>query len=121
MSSMRERVVPFIMQVVRAWTMWKHLRAIILLPGIVTLVLPSTILWRGGIDTLGLWPSFPASRIVLPTIGSLCICLGLLLIPLLEEPGLVKRFGEDYLSYKRNVPRWIPRWTPWGAGATDAS
>ncbi|MDD8017835.1 MAG: isoprenylcysteine carboxylmethyltransferase family protein [Bacteroidota bacterium] len=30
-----------------------------------------------------------------------------------EEPGLAKRFGEEYLEYKRNVPRWIPRLTPW--------
>jgi protein-S-isoprenylcysteine O-methyltransferase Ste14 len=30
-------------------------------------------------------------------------------IPLAEEPGLAKRFGDDYLDYKRNVPRWIPR------------
>ncbi len=37
-------------------------------------------------------------------------------IPLSEEPGLVKRFGEDYLIYKRNVPRWVPRWTPWEGG-----
>jgi protein-S-isoprenylcysteine O-methyltransferase Ste14 len=29
-----------------------------------------------------------------------------------EEPGLVKRFGEDYIVYKRNVPRWIPRLWP---------
>jgi protein-S-isoprenylcysteine O-methyltransferase Ste14 len=29
-----------------------------------------------------------------------------------EEPDLYKRFGEDYLEYKRNVPRWIPRLTP---------
>jgi protein-S-isoprenylcysteine O-methyltransferase Ste14 len=34
-------------------------------------------------------------------------------IPLSEEPGLVNRFGEEYLTYKRNVPRWIPRLTPW--------
>ena len=34
-------------------------------------------------------------------------------IPLSEEPGLVKRFGEEYLTYKQNVPRWIPRLTPW--------
>jgi protein-S-isoprenylcysteine O-methyltransferase Ste14 len=38
-------------------------------------------------------------------------------IPLLEEPGLVKRFGEEYLTYKRNVPRWIPRWTLWDGEA----
>jgi protein-S-isoprenylcysteine O-methyltransferase Ste14 len=30
-----------------------------------------------------------------------------------EEPGLLKRFGDDFLNYKRNVPRWIPRLTPW--------
>lgn len=30
-----------------------------------------------------------------------------------EEPTLVKRFGESYLAYKQNVPRWIPRLTPW--------
>jgi protein-S-isoprenylcysteine O-methyltransferase Ste14 len=34
-------------------------------------------------------------------------------IPLLEEPGLVNRFGDDYVTYKQNVPRWIPRLTPW--------
>ncbi|MCE9645771.1 MAG: isoprenylcysteine carboxylmethyltransferase family protein [Chloroflexi bacterium] len=30
-----------------------------------------------------------------------------------EEPGLEKRFGESYLRYKANVPRWIPRLRPW--------
>jgi len=30
-----------------------------------------------------------------------------------EEPGLEKRFGEEYEEYRRNVPRWIPRWKPW--------
>jgi protein-S-isoprenylcysteine O-methyltransferase Ste14 len=34
-------------------------------------------------------------------------------MPLVEEPGLVRRFGEDYLRYRRAVPRWIPRRTPW--------
>ena len=32
-----------------------------------------------------------------------------------EEPGLERRFGEEYRSYIRQVPRWIPRrraWTP---------
>jgi len=26
-----------------------------------------------------------------------------------EEPGLEKRFGQEYLVYKNNVPRWFPR------------
>lgn len=30
-----------------------------------------------------------------------------------EEPGLALRFGEGYQVYKANVPRWIPRLTPW--------
>ncbi len=173
--------------------MWKHLRAIVLLPGIVTLVIPGTILWRSGTDSFGLWQSFPAARVVLSVIGAFCICLGLLLmvatirlfvevgkgtlapweppkrlvvqgvyrhvrnpmisgvilvllgesllmaslplvwwflvvvvvnavyIPLSEEPGLVERFGEAYLRYKQNVPRWVPRWTPWDGEAGDAS
>jgi protein-S-isoprenylcysteine O-methyltransferase Ste14 len=34
-------------------------------------------------------------------------------IPLIEEPGLVLRFGDDYRRYRRAVPRWIPRREPW--------
>jgi protein-S-isoprenylcysteine O-methyltransferase Ste14 len=30
-----------------------------------------------------------------------------------EEPGLERRFGDEYRAYRRNVPRWIPRRTPW--------
>jgi protein-S-isoprenylcysteine O-methyltransferase Ste14 len=30
-----------------------------------------------------------------------------------EEPGLIRRFGEEYVQYCENVPRWIPRVTPW--------
>lgn len=30
-----------------------------------------------------------------------------------EEPGLVKRFGNEFERYKENVPRWIPRRRPW--------
>lgn len=33
-----------------------------------------------------------------------------------EEPGLEKRFGNDYIVYKKNVPRWIPRLKPWKMG-----
>ena len=166
---------------------WKHLRAILLLPFMVTVVIPGVILWLTGPDTLGLWQSAPATRVALPVLGGALICLGLVLvvatirlfvtvgqgalapwnppqrlvvrgvyrhvrnpmiagvfivllgeavlaaslpilgwfaafvvvnavyIPLAEEPGLVKRFGGDYLAYKQNVPRWIPRlrrWTP---------
>lgn len=32
-----------------------------------------------------------------------------LYIPLAEEPGLVKRFGQEYEVCRWDVPRWIPR------------
>jgi len=35
-----------------------------------------------------------------------------------EEPGLTKRFGNEYTEYKKNVPRWIPRLTPWERNKT---
>jgi protein-S-isoprenylcysteine O-methyltransferase Ste14 len=33
--------------------------------------------------------------------------------PLIEEPGLAKRFGSSYDEYRRNVPRWLPRVRAW--------
>jgi protein-S-isoprenylcysteine O-methyltransferase Ste14 len=36
-----------------------------------------------------------------------------LVVLYLEEPGLEKRFGDSYRTYRRNVPRWIPRVAPW--------
>jgi len=33
--------------------------------------------------------------------------------PLVEEPGLEQRFGEDYRTYRRHVPRWVPRLKPY--------
>ncbi len=32
-----------------------------------------------------------------------------------EEPHLEEKFGEDYMEYKRNVPRVFPRITPWNS------
>ena len=164
---------------------WKHLRAVLLLPVMVTVVVPGTLLYLTGLDSFDLWQSVPATRVALPVLGCAFICLGLPLmvatirlfmavgkgtlapwnptqrlvvqgiyrhvrnpmisgvfcvllgeavlaaslplfcwflvfvvanavyIPLAEEPGLVKRFGDEYLAYKQSVPRWIPRLTPW--------
>jgi protein-S-isoprenylcysteine O-methyltransferase Ste14 len=37
----------------------------------------------------------------------------LIYIPLIEEPGLQRRFSEAYERYGEHVPRWIPRPKPW--------
>jgi protein-S-isoprenylcysteine O-methyltransferase Ste14 len=168
----------------------KHLRAIVLLPGIVTIAVPGAIVYStsvanagwslplplslalliGGLLFIGLGlvlmvktialfatigqgtlaPWDPTQRLVVrgvyrhvrnPMIsGVFCILLGeallagslplldwffffllvnLIYIQLLEEPGLARRFGEDYLRYKANVPRWIPRLRPWEASSND--
>jgi protein-S-isoprenylcysteine O-methyltransferase Ste14 len=39
--------------------------------------------------------------------------LNLVYIPLVEEPGLTSRFGDAYRRYCENVPRVVPRVTPW--------
>jgi protein-S-isoprenylcysteine O-methyltransferase Ste14 len=53
----------------------------------------------------------------LPLLGwfALAVTVNAMYIPLAEEPGLVRRFGDEYRVYKQNVPRWIPRVRPWRA------
>jgi protein-S-isoprenylcysteine O-methyltransferase Ste14 len=36
-------------------------------------------------------------------------------MPLVEEPGLSRRFGPDYEAYRAHVPRWLPRLWGWSA------
>jgi protein-S-isoprenylcysteine O-methyltransferase Ste14 len=38
-----------------------------------------------------------------------------------EEPGLVKRFGQEYREYMQNVPRWLPRRRPWRPSESEIS
>jgi protein-S-isoprenylcysteine O-methyltransferase Ste14 len=45
--------------------------------------------------------------------GALFLGVNWVYFVLSEEPGLERRFGDEYRSYRRNVPRWIPRRTPW--------
>jgi len=36
-----------------------------------------------------------------------------LFVVLYEEPTLQLKFGIEYETFRANVPRWIPRLTPW--------
>jgi protein-S-isoprenylcysteine O-methyltransferase Ste14 len=155
-------------------TVWRHVAAVLLCPGVVTVAVPALIVWRTGagigllsiaglplialgllliVRTIALFagvgrgtlaPWDPTTRLVVrgpyrhvrnPMIsGVLFVLLGeaallgswpLLLwfavvlavnaayLPLVEEPGLERRFGEDYERYRAHVPRWIPRLRPW--------
>ena len=40
-----------------------------------------------------------------------------LFVLIYEEPTLKGTFGEEYETFRRNVPRWIPRLTPWSGEA----
>ncbi len=165
----------------------RHLLAVALLPGVVTIVVPAEIVRRTGTVSLG-WGFAPPLGWLPWLLGCALIGLGLLLmyrtislfagvgegslapwdppqrlvvrgvyrqvrnpmisgvflvllgeaallssppllvwflvvfgvnavyIPLIEERGLRNRFGEEYMDYRRNVPRWIPRVRPWTPG-----
>jgi protein-S-isoprenylcysteine O-methyltransferase Ste14 len=167
---------------------WRHARAIVLLPGTVTLAVPAIILLVGEGPNIG-WGLGGLASVVPVLIGSALIAAGLALwvwtvrlftrigkgtlapwdptrhlvvegpyrlvrnpmitaviavltgeailfgspalliwcalflginwvyFVLYEEPGLERRFGDDYRDYRRNVPRWIPRRTPWTPAA----
>jgi protein-S-isoprenylcysteine O-methyltransferase Ste14 len=36
-------------------------------------------------------------------------------VVIIEEPPLMQTFGTEYERFRTNVPRWIPRLTPWRA------
>ena len=45
--------------------------------------------------------------------GALAWLLAHIFVLAYEEPTLRGTFGEEYQLYRANVPRWIPRLTPW--------
>jgi protein-S-isoprenylcysteine O-methyltransferase Ste14 len=154
-----------------------HVRAIALLPGTVTIVIPALILWSGGAEiepltaalgaavalpglALVVWtvmlfvtvgrgtlaPWEPTSKLVVsgpyrhvrnPMITGVALILAgeavffrswgiaILLAAFVainaiyfravEEPGLSRRFGEEYETYRAHVPRWLPRLRAWHA------
>jgi len=42
-----------------------------------------------------------------------------LFVVVYEEPTLRRTFGDEYVEFCANVPRWIPRLRPWQGPATD--
>jgi protein-S-isoprenylcysteine O-methyltransferase Ste14 len=69
-----------------------------MISGVALMLLGEAVLW--GSRALGLWA---AGFIVLNHLYFL----------LVEEPGLERRFGGEYRTYRARVPRWIPRLQPW--------
>jgi protein-S-isoprenylcysteine O-methyltransferase Ste14 len=39
----------------------------------------------------------------------------------IEEPGLERRFGEDYRKYKAAVPRWVAMLRPYEPAGDNGS
>lgn len=69
-----------------------------MISGVIMIVLGEALILRSS----GLWIYWLAVLI-----------LNLVYIPLVEEKRLEKKYGEAYITYKNNVPRWIPRLTAW--------
>jgi protein-S-isoprenylcysteine O-methyltransferase Ste14 len=66
--------------------------------GVALMLIGQALLW--GSWVVGIW-------------ACVFVLINHIYFVLSEEPGLEKRFGEDYRVYKANVPRWIPRLRPW--------
>lgn len=71
-----------------------------MLTGVILLLIAEALLLQSG--PLGIW-------------AAIFFAGNAIYFPLSEEPGLRKRFGDDYRIYCENVGRWIPRITPWTA------
>ena len=59
---------------------WKHLRAVLLLPAMATIVIPGVLLFGFGPDSLGLRESHPVIFICFSVIGGIGILSGLVLV-----------------------------------------
>jgi protein-S-isoprenylcysteine O-methyltransferase Ste14 len=43
-------------------------------------------------------------------------CVGAAAVRFYEEPTLARKFGPEYLDYRRAVRAWVPRLDPWTPG-----
>jgi protein-S-isoprenylcysteine O-methyltransferase Ste14 len=71
-----------------------------MISGVLFLLLGESVL-------LGSWPLLAWFAAV--------AALNAVYLPLVEEPGLVERFGSEYERYREEVPRWVPRLGAWEA------
>ena len=69
--------------------------------GLILLIWTISLFAKRGRGTLAPWE--PPKRLVV------------------EEKSLERRFGEEYLLYQKNVPRWVPRLRPWTKGDEKGS
>jgi len=53
-------------------------------------------------------------NVALLAYGGLVWLLFHVFVMVYEEPVLRSSFGDEYKSFCAEVPRWIPRLTPWG-------
>jgi len=62
---------------------------------------------------MGLWIVFGQANAV-AMVSACAVVLGVhLFVRFYEEPTLRGKFGEDYVRFCANVPRWVPRVRPW--------
>jgi hypothetical protein len=54
------------------------------------------------------------------TAGALLVGAGAAVIAF-EEPALTRKLAAAYEEYCRNVPRWLPRLTPWNPEGPEPS
>ena len=66
-----------------------------------------------GVGAVLLGESLMTGSVALFIWFGLFMLLNAIYMPLSEEPGLIKRFGDEYREYARHVPRWIPTRRPW--------
>jgi protein-S-isoprenylcysteine O-methyltransferase Ste14 len=69
-----------------------------MISAVILLLIGQALVW--GSRAVGLW-------------ALIFIVINHIYFVILEEPMLEARFGEPYRLYKANVPRWLPRLSPW--------
>ena len=69
-----------------------------MISGVALMLIGQALLW--GSWMMGIW-------------ACVFVFINHIYFVLSEEPGLERRFGENYRIYKANVPRWVPRIWPW--------